>query len=308
MLPVVSVVIPTYKHAEYVLATLESVFAQTFTSYEVIVVNDGSPDDTAAKLRPLADAGRIRYFEQPNAGQSAARNRGLAEARGEFVAFLDDDDLWPPEKLSWQVAALREDQRAGVVYGQKFELGGDEQPSPGDDAPVGDVFARFAVAGWIQSPGQTLIRREVLSGSGGFDPAIWGTDDWDLWLRLARKTRFCYRPLPALYYRRHATNASKNFVRMWKNGHAVVRKNLDPAADPEAVGVREAAMRFVDRFALEDGYLYASQLLEAGQFRKAATALWQIWRIRRYALPGWHDLRMWGWWVRGLALTTKRAT
>ncbi len=87
MLPVVSVVIPTYKHAEYVLATLESVFAQTFTSYEVIVVNDGSPDNTAAKLQPLVDAGRIRYFEQPNAGQSAARNRGLAEARGSSWHF-----------------------------------------------------------------------------------------------------------------------------------------------------------------------------------------------------------------------------
>ena len=94
----VSVIIPTYNHVDYVAETLETVFAQTFGDYEVIVVNDGSPDGTAEVLRPSREAGRIRYIEQANAGQAAARNRGLAEARGEFIAFLDDDDLWPPDK------------------------------------------------------------------------------------------------------------------------------------------------------------------------------------------------------------------
>ena len=97
MLPVVSVVIPTYKHAEHVLETLGSVFAQTFTGHEVIVVNDGSPDDTAERLRPLAEAGRIRYFEQPNAGQSSARNRAVTAAAGEFIEFLAADEHWPTD-------------------------------------------------------------------------------------------------------------------------------------------------------------------------------------------------------------------
>src|SRR5271170_3450676 len=99
----VSVVIPTYNHRDFVVEALESVFAQTFTDYEVIVVNDGSPDDTAAVLRPYIESGRIRYIEQENRGQAGARNRGLAEARGEFVAYLDDDDLWLRDKLAWQV-------------------------------------------------------------------------------------------------------------------------------------------------------------------------------------------------------------
>src|SRR4051794_22002333 len=116
-MPLVSVIIPTYKHRDYVLRTLESVFAQTFTDYEIIVVNDGSPDDTADVLRPLVEAGRIRYIEQPNAGQASARNRGIAEARGEFIAMLDDDDLWPAGKLEWQVAEMHRDSDAVVIYG-----------------------------------------------------------------------------------------------------------------------------------------------------------------------------------------------
>ena len=115
--PCVSVIIPTYKHQDFVLATLDSVFAQTFTDYEVIVINDGSPDDTAEVLLPLAEAGRIRYIEQKNTGQSIARNRGIAEAQGEFIALLDDDDLWPPDKLEWQVEALRRQPDVALIAG-----------------------------------------------------------------------------------------------------------------------------------------------------------------------------------------------
>src|SRR3954470_24757434 len=99
--PAVSVVIPTYRHRDYVLRTLDSVFAQTYRDFEVIVVNDGSPDDTNRRIRPLVSAGRIRYIEQANAGQAAARNTGIAHARGRYIALLDDDDLWPADKLAW---------------------------------------------------------------------------------------------------------------------------------------------------------------------------------------------------------------
>ena len=106
-MPAVSVIIPTYNRRAYLFETLASVWAQEFTDYEVIVVDDSSPDDTAEALRPLVEAGRVRYLRQPNAGQAAARNHGMAEASGEFLAFIDDDDLWPPNKLGWQVELLR---------------------------------------------------------------------------------------------------------------------------------------------------------------------------------------------------------
>ena len=291
--PAVSVVIPTYNHADYLPATLTSVFAQIFRDYEVIVVNDGSPDDVAARVCPLAEAGRIRYFEQPNAGQAVARNRGLAEARGEFVAFLDDDDLWPPDHLARHVAILRAEPDVDVVYGQREVLGSDQPPHPGNEAPEGEVLAPFSAQGWIQSPGQAVIRRTALARTGGFDPAIWGTDDWDLWLRLARGSRFRYDPHPALVYRRHATNASKNFLRMWKNGRAVVRKNFRQTRDAGTTRQRRAAERFVDDFAFDDGMTRAFELMSAGQLSAAATALCQVARIRGWRVADGYYLYAW---------------
>ena len=298
MQPTVSVIIPTYNHADYVLQTLDSVFAQTFTEYEIVVVNDGSPDDTSARLKPLADAGRIRYLEQPNAGQAAARNRGLAEAGGEFIAFLDDDDVWPPDKLAWQVEILRAEPDVDVVYGQRTVMDGNGEPHPGEQAPEGEVLARFVSQGWIQSPGQVLIRKTALTRAGGFDPAIWGTDDWDLWLRLASGSRFRYRARLALVYRRHATNASINFLRMWKNGRAVVRKNFAGRRGAGAGAVRRAAERFVDDFTAYDGLTRARDLIGAGRLREAATALFQVGRIQRWRVVNGYYLYVWRQLVR----------
>ncbi|MBA2437335.1 MAG: glycosyltransferase family 2 protein, partial [Acidimicrobiia bacterium] len=118
----ISVVVPTYNHRDFVLQALESAFAQTFTDIEVIVVNDGSGDDTEALLRPLVQAGRIAYLEQENQGQAAARNRGWQAARGKYVAFLDDDDLWPPGKLEWQARVLEEQPQTVLVYGPPSRL------------------------------------------------------------------------------------------------------------------------------------------------------------------------------------------
>jgi glycosyltransferase involved in cell wall biosynthesis len=111
--PLVSVVIPTYNRPALLAETLESVFAQTFTDYEVIVVNDGSTDDTEARLRAYGD--RIRLISQPNQGIGAARNRGIDEARGRYVALLDHDDLWRPQKLSTQVAFFERHPECAAV-------------------------------------------------------------------------------------------------------------------------------------------------------------------------------------------------
>ncbi len=239
--PTVSVVIPTYRHADFVLLTLDSVFAQTWTDYEVIVVNDGSPDDTAARLQPLVQSGRVRYIEQTNAGQGAARNRGLAEARGEFVALLDDDDLWPPDKLAWQVDALRQNPDAAVVYGLPVPIDAQGQPLPAPDVPwlsrtpTGDVYEALMEENPLVSPGLCLIRREALLalGPNPFDPRIQGgCDDWDLWLRLARRSPFLFVDRPALFYRLHAGNASRDSLAMCRSSLALRRKWAVTETDP----------------------------------------------------------------------------
>src|SRR3990170_2838516 len=113
-MPKVSVIIPTYNREKYIVETLQSVFAQTFTDYEVIVIDDGSTDNTADVLRPYLD--RIVYIRKPNGGQGSARNVGIKVAKGEYIAFLDSDDLWMPEKLELQVKYLDNNKDAGLVF------------------------------------------------------------------------------------------------------------------------------------------------------------------------------------------------
>ncbi len=175
-MPTVSVIIPTYKHRDYVLDSIASVRAQTFADWELIVVNDGSPDDTHEVLAPLVREGVIRYIEQKNQGQGAARNRGLAEAKGEFIAFLDDDDVWPADVLEWEVKLMRAHPEAGVVCGVHQQLGATE-PTVGElDGRLEEINDEELFDGSpCMSPGQALIRASCLKEVGGFDTRLWGT-------------------------------------------------------------------------------------------------------------------------------------
>jgi glycosyltransferase involved in cell wall biosynthesis len=225
--PLISVIIPAYNHGNVIHEALNSVFAQTFRDYEIIVVNDGSPDNTAEVLKPLAEAGKIRYFEQSNGGQASARNRGLAEARGELIAYLDDDDVWPEDKLGWQVAILQADSQAAVVYGRETNMGA----KPGDyegnsNLPNGSVHEAFCAGNHIRSPGQAMIRADVLRAANGFDLNIKGADDWDLWIRLSKDAPFRFENRIALYCRNHSANASRNLWAMYSNCMRVVRKHF----------------------------------------------------------------------------------
>lgn len=230
--PTVSVVIPTFKHRDFISETLNSVFAQSFEDFEVIVVNDGSPDDTAKVLKRYPSFGRIKYIEQDNAGQAAARNRGLAEARGKFVAFLDDDDLWPADKLQRQVGLLHRHPDSVLAFGPAKPFGRqpDQMPPEIDLAsyPSGDVHAAFLRRNWIMSPGQTLIRRETLQKTGGFDGSLWGVDDWDIYLRLAALGQFTFNAETALLYRCHDANASRDLRRMFRNSVRLAQKHRPP--------------------------------------------------------------------------------
>lgn len=212
--PKVSVIIPTYRHRDFIGRTVESVFAQTMPDFEIIVVNDGSPDDTAAVLGPLIEGKRVCYVEQKNQGQSRARNRGLQLGRGEYIAFLDDDDVWPKDKLEWQCGFL--DQNPGVAL-----IGGvletmDEYGRAGERGPFYPTitFESLFLANPFISPGQVLIRGEVLHQVGGMNPEIWGADDWDLWFRIAKAGKMAMENRLALHYRLHPNNASRQTARL----------------------------------------------------------------------------------------------
>jgi glycosyltransferase involved in cell wall biosynthesis len=177
-MPKVTVIIPTYNHGQFISQTLESVFFQKFRDFELIVVNDGSPDDTEETLRPHIESGKIRYIRQENQGVAAARNRGAAEARGAYLAFLDDDDCWPPDKLEWQVAVMESCDAvmvAGINDSERLPLSVDVLSKAPPFVPsIYDFFKR----NMIGSPGQTLIRRVAFDAVGGFDPEVWGMDSF----------------------------------------------------------------------------------------------------------------------------------
>lgn len=264
MPPAVSVVIPTFRHRDYIGAALESVFAQSFQDFEVIVINDGSPDDTAAVLRPWIEAGRIRYYEQPNAGQSATRNRGVQLAQGKFLALLDDDDLWPPDKLAWQVDCLRRHPQAVACYGFAQTFGLDQNYRlPAAAGPQGAITTELLRGNPISSPGQVMLRAQTVRELGGFDPAIQGTEDWELWIRLSRLGEFVYEDRCSLLYRLQSQNASQNARKMFRAGLKVVHKHLGLTPLGPQWRLWWQARGFVGRY---------SSVIALGQLNEAARA------------------------------------
>ena len=207
-MPKISVIIPAYNVAPYIGETLRSVFAQTFTDFEVIVINDGSPDTEEFErvLTPFRE--RLRYLKQENRGASAARNAGLRAARGEFVAFLDADDLWLPNYLEDQLAVIRE-RKCDLVCADALIVG--ESPDAGrtyfeavmEAAPPREVTFLDLLSGErsLITSG-VLVRRERVLEAGLFDEQLRNAQDFDLWLRLARSgTRLAYQPRVLLKYR-----------------------------------------------------------------------------------------------------------
>ena len=232
----ISVIIPTFKRADLILETLGSVFAQSYKPSEIIVVNDGSPDCTEAVLAPLVLAKRITYVRQANQGQSAARNKGISIATGDYIALLDDDDLWPPDTLESQIRLMERHPETVLCYGDVFWFKDSSALPEGLDASkcplsswpplVGMVEKRFLRRNWITSPGQTLIKRSVLEKVGGFDRNVIACEDYELYIRLARQGPFAFTGRTCLFYRRQGGSQSSDVELMYQNYNLVRAKHL----------------------------------------------------------------------------------
>jgi glycosyltransferase involved in cell wall biosynthesis len=180
----VSVIIPTYNRARIIKEAVDSVLAQDYKDFELIVVDDGSSDNTAEVLTGYGDD--VRVIFQENKGVSAARNRGIAEACGELVAFLDSDDLWLPQKLSAQVEFFN--QRTDALICQTEEIwvrnGIRVNPRQRHKKPSGMIF-KPSLGLCLVSPSAVMIRRDLLDRTGGFDETLPACEDYDLWLRIS---------------------------------------------------------------------------------------------------------------------------
>lgn len=214
--PKVSVVIPTYNRADKVGKTIDSALAQTVTDLEVIVVDDGSSDATG-KVLGAAYGDRIRYFFQKNQGASVARNRGIEESRGEWIAFLDSDDLWEKDKLEWQLKAVREfGPHCGGCYTdtrfynypetrtmfQLAEASYRHEGEMGINQDVLRLLVKPGGAGMVVCLSSLLARAETVRKSGGFDPKLLYSQDSEMMFRLARLTGFCFVNRPLVWFDR----------------------------------------------------------------------------------------------------------
>ncbi len=185
--PKVSVVVPTYQRAQVLARALDSAVAQTYPDVEIVVVDDGSTDDTEAVVARYGE--RVRYVRQTNGGVSAARNRGIAVSTGELVAFLDSDDTWRDDKLALQVAYLAAHERVGLVLCDLFRSSGGvvRRMYRRETLPHDGQVLVWVLRDARLPPSTALVRRAVLDDVGGFDTTLRTAEDLDLHLRIAEK-------------------------------------------------------------------------------------------------------------------------
>lgn len=269
---------PAYNAAPYISETLDSVFQQTFTDYEVILVNDGSPDTLELERALEPYMGRIRYIKQSNLGAGAARNEGLRAAQGEFIAFLDADDLWLPNYLDEQLKFIR-DNNVDLVCADAMHFG--DSPWAGTTymeafmktaPPAGEVtFLGLVSAAQSLITSGILSRRAPIVEVGLFDEGLRNSQDFDLWLRLLRHgARLAYQKQLLLRYRCHANSLSGDEINRTVRELRIHDKiessfNLTPEERPavlRAIKGRRALLEF------ELGKLY----LEQGDFQKSRAA------------------------------------
>jgi len=288
-IPTVSVVIPTYNRAEFLAQAIDSVLSQTCQDFEVIVVDDGSTDDTAQVVSAYGD--RVRYVPIPHSGLPAvARNAGLQVARGEYIAFLDSDDQWLPDKLTGQLEALDPLHNVSLVCSNALVWDGETDVPlrtglPEGRGHSGHVLARLLEANFIITS-TVVVRRSYLNQVGPFCESrqLRVGEDYDLWLRLAAVSQLLYIPEPLIIAREHRDNLTRlQAPEDYWRGMVLIVERLQKQLPNPGQDMKE----------LLDQRLYwcqgrlADALLSASQYRAViATSLTMIrskpWRRRGY--------------------------
>ena len=223
----VSIIIPAYNAAEFVREAVDSALAQTHPDVEVIVVDDSSTDHTPQVLAGYGN--RIRVHRQPNGGVSSARNTGARLATGDWVAFLDADDVWAPTKTAAQLARAAE-TAAPWVYSNRFNTGerGGFPEFQSDHALMteGDVFVDLLLRGNFITVSSVMMRKALFEEAAGFYSQKGGCEDWDLWLRVSQQHHVAYVEAPLVGYRFTPMSMSRNYRAMMDARRAVVARAL----------------------------------------------------------------------------------
>jgi glycosyltransferase involved in cell wall biosynthesis len=272
--PAVSVIIPAYNAAWCVAKAIDSVLTQDFRDFEVIVVNDGSTDDTAAVLDTYGDA--IRIVTQPNGGLSSARNAGIRAARGELIAFLDADDWWLTAKLRRQVELMRDRSDLGFsstaarVEDPTGELLNVWQCTRWQGSILAHLFGNNA--GMAGSGSAVIARRNLFERTGGFDETLRSLEDVDMWMRLAAVASYDCLDDPMVVILKHPDSMSRNLDTMRDAAVRVMEKNRHLLPDHLQNGYWRACMASIHGD-------YAKGRYRTGDRGGALRELWSLFRL-----------------------------
>ena len=231
-MPQISVVMPAYNAEKTIRQTIESVLNQTYHEFELIVINDGSTDSTLEVVASVEDK-RIEVFSYPNSGLSAARNRGIAHACGEFIAFMDADDLWKANKLEAQLEALQANPEAALAYCWTDWIDTFGQPlNKGVYAKAeGDVFQRLLLNNFIANGSNPLVRKEAFEKVGLFAEELDCAEDWEMWLRLAQHYHFVVVREALVLHRRSHSSLSANLLALEATSRQVIERAYQRAPE-----------------------------------------------------------------------------
>lgn len=186
MSQLISVIIPTYNRASVLLRAIDSVLAQTYKNYELLIVDDGSNDQTHELLSPLINSGKINYFQHQNRGVSAARNAGVQNARGELITFLDSDDEWLPHKLQQQLNFFAQNPHLQIVYGEELWIrNGKRVNQKAIHKKSGGHIFPACVQQCLIAPSSVMLSKNLFHQMGGFDESFMVCEDYDLWLKIS---------------------------------------------------------------------------------------------------------------------------
>lgn len=275
-MPLISIILPVYNGEKTIRATIESVLQQTHTDFELIIINDGSQDRTLETVSSFADH-RLRVFSYPNAGVTVSRNRGLVQVKGDYVAFIDADDLWTFDKLEAQLTLLQANPQAAVAYSWSDFIGEAGQfLHRGCHAQIaGNVYADLLVVDFLENGSNPLIRRQALIEVGEFDESLPVGEDWDMWLRLAARYEFVLVPRPQILYRVSPDSQTSNVSRLETSCLQVLNRAFSQA--PESL--QHLKPHSISRLYR---YLTFKSLEGTLERSKGLTALKYIWRSLKH--------------------------
>ncbi|PAU81201.1 glycosyl transferase [Halovibrio salipaludis] len=282
--PRVSVITPTYNRADFIGEAVQSVMDQDYTDFELLIVDDGSTDNTREVLQPWLQDERVHYIQQANQGQSHARNRAIEQARGEFICFLDSDNAWVPGKLSMQVALLDEHPEVDVVYGDNIFINeaGAETSRQNMKRYSGFIAFQMLKDNCV-AMNTTMARRRCFDEMGGMSGKRRVADDYDLWLRFSARYRFHYMPEYLAYYRVMEQQISSDKTARFETNEAIIRDFRDQF--PDVLPRKRFDEAFAFFYTRKARYLAAS-----GQrglaWREILTAL----RYRPFSRVAWRGL------------------